>query len=161
MLCIGRAPSFETRAPACRISRLQSGAPTAPRSDDVPLLPSGPGGVHRLLPRRTQPSAPLDPTSPETLAPPEGIPPRCSGLRVARPKAGVEAPLVPRLARPRTSVVEVGENVKKRVKSGRWTVDGGRWTVDSEQGRGSLAAITCTPSLLPHSLRSGSSSFGD
>jgi hypothetical protein len=51
------------------------------------LLPSSPGGVCRLLPRRTQPSTPLEPTSPETCAPREGIRPRCSGLRVSRPKA--------------------------------------------------------------------------
>ncbi len=95
-----------------RISRLRSGDPTAPRNDDVPLLPSGSGGVDRFLPRRTQRSTPLYPRSLETLVPLEGIRPRCSGLRVARPKAGVKAPLVPRLARPGTSVGEDGEKVK-------------------------------------------------
>jgi len=40
-------------------SLLQPGAPAAPRRDRLPLLPSGPGGVHRLLPRRTQLSSPL------------------------------------------------------------------------------------------------------
>jgi len=39
-----------------RASQLQPGTPAAPRRDCLPLLPSGPGGVRRLLPRRTQPS---------------------------------------------------------------------------------------------------------
>jgi len=41
-----------------RASRLQSGTPAAPRRGSLPLLPPGPGGVRRLLPRRTQSSTP-------------------------------------------------------------------------------------------------------
>ncbi len=63
-------------------SRLQSGNPAAPKSDCLPLLPSGPGGVRRLLLRRTQLSMPLDVRRCAASAPRRGIQPRCSGLRV-------------------------------------------------------------------------------
>ena len=68
-------------------SQLRSGTPAAPKSDCLPLLPSGPGGVRRLLLRRTQPSMPLGDHRLDTAAPRRGIQPRCSGLRVA-PKGG-------------------------------------------------------------------------
>ena len=41
-------------------AELRPGYPTAPRIDRLPLLPSGPGGVHSFLPRRTQSSAPAE-----------------------------------------------------------------------------------------------------
>lgn len=44
-----------------RISRLRPGNPAAHRTSDLPLLPSGPDGVHRLLLRGTQSSTPLNP----------------------------------------------------------------------------------------------------
>src|SRR5215472_15787076 len=44
-----RKPIF---ARSCRSA--QSGHPTAPREVHLPLLPHGPSGVHRHLPRRTR-----------------------------------------------------------------------------------------------------------
>src|SRR5258707_5441439 len=44
-----RKPIF---ARSCRSA--QSGCPTAPREVHLPLLPHGPSGVHRHLPRRTR-----------------------------------------------------------------------------------------------------------
>src|SRR5438874_12979007 len=44
-----RKPIF---ARYCRSA--QSGSPTAPREVHLPLLPHGPSGVHRHLPRRTR-----------------------------------------------------------------------------------------------------------
>jgi len=41
-----------------QVIRLRAGTPAAPRRDSVPLLPPGPGGVWRLLPRRTHRSTP-------------------------------------------------------------------------------------------------------
>ena len=105
-----------------RNSQLQPGAPTAPKSDDLPLLPSSPGGFCRLLPRRTQPSSPLEPNSPETCAPRKGVQPCCSGLQVSH-RSGVRAPLVPHLARPRL----VYARRKKMSKESRQS------TVDSRQ----------------------------
>jgi hypothetical protein len=43
-----------------QISRLQSGIPTAHKTFYLPLLPSGPDGVHRFLLRRTRSSTPLN-----------------------------------------------------------------------------------------------------
>jgi len=45
---------WATRAVAA--SQLQPGTPAAPRRHSLPLLPPGPGGVWRLLPRGTRPS---------------------------------------------------------------------------------------------------------
>ncbi len=53
-------------------SQLRPGTPAAPRSDCLPLLPSGPDGVHRLLPRRTQSSMPLSPGRPRKHRPSRG-----------------------------------------------------------------------------------------
>src|SRR2546421_11772702 len=44
-----RKPIF---AQSCRLA--QPGDPTAPREVHLPLLPHGPSGVHRRLPRRTR-----------------------------------------------------------------------------------------------------------
>ncbi len=66
-----------------RRSQLQPGTPTAPGSDDLPLLPSDPGGVYRLPPRRTQPSSPLTPDSPETYAPRKVFNPAVADCRSA------------------------------------------------------------------------------
>jgi hypothetical protein len=44
-----------------RISWLRLGIPAAHKKIYLPLLPSGPDGVHRLLLRGTQPSTLLDP----------------------------------------------------------------------------------------------------
>lgn len=63
-------------------SQLRPGTPAAPESDCLPLLPSRPGGVHRLSPRRTRASTPLDLGSPEKIEPRVGIRPCCSGLQV-------------------------------------------------------------------------------
>ena len=83
-----------------RLRRLQPGDPTAPASDDVPLLSSDPGGVSRLAPRRTQLSSPREADSPETYAPLE------KGFDLARADCESDirrcfrAPLAPHLARP-------------------------------------------------------------
>jgi hypothetical protein len=68
----GRAPSVEPSHPAYWTSLLQPGTPAAPRRDRLPLLPPGPGGVHGLLPRRTQPSTPLNPAVPTDHEPSRG-----------------------------------------------------------------------------------------
>ena len=63
-------------------SQLGPGRPAAPGADHLWLLPSGPDQVHGAPPRRTRPSTSLDEDSPRKTSPPEGIQPRCSGLRV-------------------------------------------------------------------------------
>jgi hypothetical protein len=74
-------------------SLLQPSYPTAPRGGCLPLLPPGPGGVHRPLPRRTQPSTQLNRNSPDTLH-------REREFDPAIAVCGYRAPLAPRLARP-------------------------------------------------------------
>lgn len=80
-----------------RVRLLQPDAPTAPKSCRLPLLPSGPGGVHRFLLRRIRLSMPRDPR--------RAIHPLlCKELYPAIADFGsclaaFEAPLVPRLAR--------------------------------------------------------------
>src|SRR5947209_6254346 len=80
----------DDRAPRCRqglnhfteTTQLQPGRSMAPRACRLPLLPSGPDGVHRAPPHRTRLST-LD--RPAVAAKPgleRGIRPRCSGLRV-------------------------------------------------------------------------------
>jgi hypothetical protein len=86
-----------------KTSLLRPGNPAAPKSDCLPLLPPGPGGVHRLLPRRTQPSTPLGlavPTVPQAL---EGE------FDPATAVCGYRAPPVPRLARPNKCYHRTGE----------------------------------------------------
>ena len=63
-------------------SLLRPGFSASPGGTRLPLLPSGPDGVHRPPPRRTQSSTPLGRTVLPRSAPREGIRPRCSGLRV-------------------------------------------------------------------------------
>ena len=53
-------PLSNCSTPRTLVYRLRPGTPTSPKRDRLPLLPSGPGGVHGLLPRRTQPSTPFD-----------------------------------------------------------------------------------------------------
>ena len=65
-------PSVELGHPAYWTSLLRPGTPAAPRRDRLPLLPPGPGGVHGLLPRRTQPSTPLIPAVPTDREPSRG-----------------------------------------------------------------------------------------
>ncbi len=74
-------------------SLLRSGNPTAPRGGCLPLLPSGPAGIRRPLPRRTQPSTPLGRGSPD-MRHLEGE------FDPAIADCGYRAPLAPRLARP-------------------------------------------------------------
>jgi hypothetical protein len=74
-------------------SLLQSGDPTAPRGDCLPLLPPGPGGVHRPLPRRTQSSTPLGRSSPNVRHLEGEFDPAIAAC-------GYRAPLAPHLARP-------------------------------------------------------------
>ena len=56
--------------------------PPAPEGTCIPLLPSGPGGVHRPSSRWTQPSTPPWENRGAGFGPQRGIQPRCSGLRV-------------------------------------------------------------------------------
>ncbi len=64
------------------IARLQPGRPTAPEGGRLPLLPSGPDGVHGPSLRGTRPSTSSDGVGGEDRRPRPGIQPRCSGLRV-------------------------------------------------------------------------------
>ena len=75
------------------VSRLGSGDPAAPENDYLPLLPSGPDGVRRFSPRRTQSSTPLSRRSPT-------MPDLEREFNPAVADCGYRAPLVPRLARP-------------------------------------------------------------
>jgi hypothetical protein len=79
-------------------SLLQPGYPTAPRGGCLPLLPPGPGGVHRPLPRRTRSSTPLARSSP-------AVPYLEREFDPAIAVCGYRAPLAPRLARPSLSYV--------------------------------------------------------
>ena len=67
-----------------------------PSGHCLPLLPSGPGGVHRPSPRRTSPSTPLGQNRPKTLSLEREFNPAVADC-------GYRAPLAPRLARPRDS----------------------------------------------------------
>src|SRR6266540_4458930 len=73
----GRAPAVDRFVPrASSAGLLRPGAPTAPREYRLPLLPPGPGGVHRSLPRRTRPSTPPGRELPDNVRPRAGIRPR-------------------------------------------------------------------------------------
>src|SRR5579884_1834894 len=79
----GRAPAVDPTAD--RGPKLVSSGPAPlrhPSGHCLPLLPSGPGGVHRPSPRRTVPSTPLGRDPADGAEPRTGIQPRCSGLRV-------------------------------------------------------------------------------
>src|SRR3972149_3980417 len=72
-----------TRNPGlASVNRLQPGSPAAPEGDYLPLLPSGPDGVHRAPSRRPKPSTPAVGASPRVPKPRAGVQPRYSGLRV-------------------------------------------------------------------------------
>jgi len=64
------------------IARLRPGRPTAPEGGRLPLLPSGPDGVHGPSLRGTRPSTSSDGVGGGDRRPRPGIQPRCSGLRV-------------------------------------------------------------------------------
>jgi len=70
-----------------------AGAQPAQERDHLRLLPSGPDRVRGSLPRGTQPSSPLSPSSPTR-------PDLERELSPAIADCGYRAPLVPRLARP-------------------------------------------------------------
>ena len=74
--------------------RLRPGIPTSPKRNRLPLLPLGPGGVHGLLPRRTQPSTPFGVNHPGITVALEGE------FNPAIADFGCRVPLPPRLARP-------------------------------------------------------------
>ena len=61
---------------------LRVGTLAAPRPIRLPLLPSGPDGVHSDLPRKTRPSTPAAREWSKAGSPWGGVLPRCSGLRV-------------------------------------------------------------------------------
>jgi len=60
----GRAPVVDPARGLNAVRLLWPGCPTAPEYHYLPLLPSGPDGVHRVSPRRTKPSTPRSGTSP-------------------------------------------------------------------------------------------------
>jgi hypothetical protein len=62
--------------------RLQPGSPTAPEGGRLPLLPSGPDGVHEPSLRGTRPSTSDEVVVGERRRPRPGIQLRCSGLRI-------------------------------------------------------------------------------
>src|SRR5712692_11530993 len=69
-------PRTRTRA------RLRPGFTAARDGDRLPLLPSGPDGVHGPRLHRTRSSTPRDARRTRDAGPREGIQPRWSGLRV-------------------------------------------------------------------------------
>ncbi len=93
-------------------SQLQSGNPTAPRGGCLPLLPPGPGGVHRPLPRRTQSSTPLGRSSPNVQHLEGEFDPAVADC-------GYRAPLAPHLARPCPFYLSSPYPVKPRKRRGR------------------------------------------
>jgi len=63
-------------------SQLHPGTSMSPGESYLPLLPSGPDGVHSSPPHRTQISPPLSRKQPYTSKSQAGIQPRYSGFRV-------------------------------------------------------------------------------
>jgi hypothetical protein len=63
-------------------ARLRPGCPAAPEGDRLPLLPSGPDGVHGPTLRGTRPSTSSTVSVGERHGPRPGIQLRCSGLRI-------------------------------------------------------------------------------
>ncbi len=60
-------PAPAKRASAGRPPRLRSGGPAAPAARCLPLLPSGPGGVHRATMRETRSSTPREPSGAQVI----------------------------------------------------------------------------------------------
>src|ERR687896_1093348 len=80
---IGRAPGVD-HAPVRTHprARLQPGCPAAPDGDRLPLLPSGPDGVHGPTLRGTRLSTSGSVVVGERGGPRPGVQLRCSGLRI-------------------------------------------------------------------------------
>ena len=95
-----------------RNNRLRPGAPAAPRRDSLPLLPPGPDGVQRLLPRRTQSSTPLEPSSIKRNNPQGGIRPRYGGLRVQGTASSPSSTTTVMLPQARRNVKSLHEGVE-------------------------------------------------
>jgi hypothetical protein len=57
---MGRAPPVDPVHRLTQIIKLRSGCLAAPEVYYLPLLPSGPDGIHSASPRKTQPSTPPD-----------------------------------------------------------------------------------------------------
>ena len=95
----GRAPTVDQALKLNGANWLRPGYPTAPEANHLPLLPSGPDGVHGASPRRTRPSTLLGAASSQVHQPRAGIQPRYSGLRVqgtAGSPPSTTAAIVPR-----------------------------------------------------------------
>ena len=60
---MGRAPAVDAILRLAQASQLGPGIPASPGVYYLPLLPSGPDGVHSSPPHRTRPSTPLVPCS--------------------------------------------------------------------------------------------------
>ena len=80
-----------------RGAKLRPSFLAAPESNRLPLLPSGPDGVHDLSPRKTQPSTPLPRSSLQ------GTQTSWKAVNPAIADCGFRAPLIPRLAQPHDS----------------------------------------------------------
>jgi len=79
----GRAPTFDPVRGFNTVRWLEPGCPAAPECRYLPLLPSGPDGVHRASLRKTRFSTLRDGAGTlGNLRPRAGIQPRYSGLRV-------------------------------------------------------------------------------
>jgi hypothetical protein len=90
---MGRAPCVDNASRLTSIIKLRPGCLAAPEVHYLPLLPSGPDGIHSSSPRKTRPSTPPDKNSPEKRNLDSEFNPAIADL-------GYRAPLVPRLARP-------------------------------------------------------------
>ncbi len=108
------------RAPTTN-GQLRPGTPTAHRGNCLPLLPSGPDGVHKPRLRRTWPSTP---PSSVVRTPDAGLEQEFSP---AIADCGYRAPLTPRLARPRT--------IQARFRPGRFPGGAARIQRRADPGR--------------------------
>ena len=122
-LVLRRAPFVDTTLRLRPASRLRPGTPTAPKSDYLPLLPSGPDGVHRLLPRRTRPSTPLSRCSPTMPYLDRELNPPVAGMRVQGTASSPSSTTL--------NVTAWAARCQGR-DDGRWTMDDGRWTMDDK-----------------------------
>src|SRR6266511_5757055 len=86
-------PPSTSEHPALKARSARTRPTAAPAEDRLPLLPSGPDGVHGSSSRGTRSSTPFGPTASERRGLGRGFGPAGADCRY-------RAPLVPRLARP-------------------------------------------------------------
>ena len=122
-------------------SLLRPGLPASPGGTRLPLLPSGPDGVHRPPPRRTQSSTPLGRTVLPRSAPREGIRPRYSGLRVQGTASSPSSTTIDMLPQGWPSVKRYAASTSRSVSTARVRRAGPPWALLSGP-HGSWAALT-------------------